>query len=295
MKKGFIIGLLASTTLFSTAIAFADSENHIVVNGNEINAEVQMINSHVYIPLRTISESLGATVGWDDQSRTATILLNGKNVSVQEGNNAVNTNSKLFVPLRFIAESVGVKIDWDSYKHIAYIGNTPSGIMSSSSNSETTNNAENTSNELQQRFDDVIKNDTRNIGIEANIRENSSTLTFDLTDVSGDKSKADVFRVLLQVADKLKDKDYTTVQLAFRGNPKFKLTGAYFKQLGNEYSWQNPAYTTRTFPYNLLNNDASAAYTQPLGGFLYVLSKEVDDFGDFQNRWWLSDLAKLSK
>jgi hypothetical protein len=79
------------------------------------------------LPLRAVAESLGATVGWDQDTQTASILLNGKAVSVAVGSNklnvagvnvimdtvAVNKDSRVFVPFRAIAEALGAKVAWD--------------------------------------------------------------------------------------------------------------------------------------------------------------------------------------
>lgn len=47
----------------------------VVVNGQPIAASAVVINQSVYIPLRAVSESLGATVGWDGTTNTATVDL----------------------------------------------------------------------------------------------------------------------------------------------------------------------------------------------------------------------------
>ena len=101
-----------------------------------------------------------------------------------------------------------------------------------------------------------------------------------------------MFRVLLQFAESVKDYNFEIVELAFRGNTKFKLGGVYFKQLGEEYSWQNPIYTARTFPENLINPDGSQAYGQWTGGWLGVLNEQMSDFNDFHDKWYLDDLIK---
>jgi len=145
-------------------------------------------------------------------------------------------------------------------------------------------------------MNEVIKEDPRNDGIEISVHfknyVDSSTIIYNLKSVSGDKSMADIFRVFLQFAEKtyLASTKIDAVELQFRGKTKFKITGEYFLTLGEEYSWQNPIYTMRTFPENLMNPDGSEAYPEWTGGLLGVMGKQVEEFNDFHQKWWLDDM-----
>lgn len=79
----------------------------------------------------------------------------------------------------------------------------------------------------------TINSDNRNSGIEIELHYKNyvipSDVVFNLKKVSGDKAVADVFRVLLQTTSALKDKEFKTVELAYKGKSKFKLKGLYFK------------------------------------------------------------------
>jgi hypothetical protein len=146
---------------------------------------------------------------------------------------------------------------------------------------------------LQSEMDRVIQGDNRNSGVQVSVHYgnyvDSSILIYDLEGISSN-SMADVFRVFLQFASAIKNKRFTTVELAFKEQTKFKLDGAYFQKLGEEYSYQNPIYTMRTFPENLLNSDGSRAYSQWEGGWLGVTEKQMEDFTDFHKKWYLNDL-----
>lgn len=139
-----------------------------------------------------------------------------------------------------------------------------------------------------------INSDTRNTGIEIELHYKNYVITddvvFNLKKVSGDKSVTDVFRVLLQTTTALKDKEFKTVELAYKGNSKFKLKGTYFKKLGEEFETQNPVYIMRTFPENLLDMNEQAAYSEWTGGLLGVFNKQMEDFTDFNKKWYLEDL-----
>lgn len=149
---------------------------------------------------------------------------------------------------------------------------------------------------LQSPMNEVIREDARNDGVSVSTHYDyyldPSTLVFDLRDVSMTKSKADVFRVLLQYAAKMKSSRYGKVHLAFRGETKFILDGEYFRQLGQEYGLQNPVYTMRTFPSHLKRPDGSEAYGTWTGGMIGVLQKEMEDFNSFHDRWYLGELLR---
>lgn len=115
------------------------------------------------------------------------------------------------------------------------------------------------------------------------------TLVFGLTGVTANATRMDVFRAFLQYAEAMKDRDFTRVILAARGTSKFTLDGSYFRELGKEYSRQNPMYTIRTFPTHLVAMDGSKPFSEYEGGILAVLQKEMDRFTDFSDRWYVKD------
>jgi hypothetical protein len=147
---------------------------------------------------------------------------------------------------------------------------------------------------LQSAVDRAIESDARNNGIKvsAYYRDafGNSVIVFDLQDVSGSKSRLDVFRLLLDFADEIQEEHCEWVELAYRGETKFKVEGYYFRQLGRERSVQNPANTIRTFPENLKTPSGGRAYPEWTGGLLGVLNKQMEDFNDFHDKWYLDDL-----
>lgn len=149
---------------------------------------------------------------------------------------------------------------------------------------------------LQLPMSEVIREDGRNSGVSVSAHYNyyldPSTLVYDLHKVSGTNSKADVFRVLLQYAVKMKARRYDRVYLAYSGETKFVLDGGYFQQLGEEYGTQNPVYTIRTFPSHLKRPDGSEAYGTWTGGLIGVLGKEMEDFNDFHDKWYFHEMSR---
>lgn len=137
--------------------------------------------------------------------------------------------------------------------------------------------------------------DSRNEGIKFDLHYKyfilTSTLVFDLKDVSSNKAIADVFRVFLQTTSALKEKEFTTIELSYKGTTKFTLRGDYYSLLGREYGDQNPVYTMRTFPEHLYDLSGQTAYSEWSGGLFVVMSKQMEDFKDFHDKWYLNDLT----
>jgi hypothetical protein len=146
---------------------------------------------------------------------------------------------------------------------------------------------------LQANMNTVLKADPRNSGVAVSVqtRSNQSVLVYDLRAVALTKSMADVFRVFLQFAQTEKSRQFKSVELAFRGHPRFLIDGKYFKELGEEFGTQNPVYTMRTFPENLSKPDGSRAYPTWNGGLIGVVGKQTEDFNDFHRQWWMEDVV----
>lgn len=149
---------------------------------------------------------------------------------------------------------------------------------------------------LQRHLSGVLESDPRNKGIEAFVHYKfyvlPSTLVFDLRTVSSTNSPVDVSRVLLQFAQTQKEKSFSQVKLAHKGSTKFQLEGAYFRTLGQEYGTQNPIYTMRTFAENVHRLDGSSAFDTWTGGMLGVIGKQMEDFRQFHEQWYIADLTR---
>jgi len=148
-------------------------------------------------------------------------------------------------------------------------------------------------NPFQPLMNEVIESDPRNKGIEVSVYygDNQSILIYNLNSISNKNSMADVFRVFLQFAEKVKSYKFDKVELAFRKKVKFVIDGDYFQNLGKEYSFQNPIYTIRTFPENLMNADGSKAYPKWTGGWIGVSKRQMEDFNDFHKKWYFEELS----
>ena len=70
--SGILVGLLI-TLLFVSVVA--ESNLRLIINGNDVTATAEPIihNGKTYTPARAVAESLGATVKWDETTRTVSI------------------------------------------------------------------------------------------------------------------------------------------------------------------------------------------------------------------------------
>ncbi len=125
---------------FSDNIVMYIGAGKALVNGEikvidqENDAKAFISNSSTMVPLRFLSESLGATVTYEGES--AYISMGDKIVVVKEGQDTytlngelkplpatpVIVNSRLYVPLRVISEAFGKEVSWDK-AGIVIVGN----------------------------------------------------------------------------------------------------------------------------------------------------------------------------
>ncbi|HEX3653841.1 MAG TPA: hypothetical protein VHU18_13560 [Rhizomicrobium sp.] len=145
---------------------------------------------------------------------------------------------------------------------------------------------------LQRFADDVVGSDPRDSGIRMSVHYayyvDPEDIVVDLRSVEN-ASKLDVTRVLLQTAAKLSGRQFDHVYLASRGKRRFMLLGSYFRQVGLEYPRQNPMYTIRTMPENVLGLNGEHPYQTWTGGILGVLAQQMRDFSDFEDRWFAAE------
>ena len=113
-----------------TTIEVYMGKNTGTVNGKSTTLEqgAMITNGRTLVPLRFITEAMGATLVWDAVTRTANITLAGnkialtidKTVAKVNGYDvtldapAAIVNGKTLVPLRFVAESMGATTAWNA-------------------------------------------------------------------------------------------------------------------------------------------------------------------------------------
>lgn len=101
----------------------------LIVNGSYIKTDAAPFIEYdtTLVPIRFVSEALGATVWWDESAAEAVVVDGGKTIRMPENKSVAYVNGKAvklakpmrlqggrtFVPVRFVAESLGAKVGWD--------------------------------------------------------------------------------------------------------------------------------------------------------------------------------------
>jgi hypothetical protein len=71
-----VLGFSLVLVLVFSAGVFASSGINLVVNGTAItDVEAKVIDGSTYVPLRAVADMLGAEVGWDSKTKTASVNL----------------------------------------------------------------------------------------------------------------------------------------------------------------------------------------------------------------------------
>jgi hypothetical protein len=96
LKKKLLIALgLSGIIAASVAVgAYAASDIKLFINGKLINADLQIVEGSSYVPLRVVSESLGADVKWDGDKREISISAKGfdPNAAIVTPSKSYNVN-----------------------------------------------------------------------------------------------------------------------------------------------------------------------------------------------------------
>lgn len=150
MKKILMVFFIFVTLLSSNIFAKEDfkvnikNKNYNVVkagvkvDGKNLNCKFSpyIKEGRTFVPIREITEELGAKVDWNSKNNSVNISLNDKNIKLQIGSSVVFVDnkkktldknqvpdlttyknpkgSKTMVPLRFISETLGYDVDWDN-------------------------------------------------------------------------------------------------------------------------------------------------------------------------------------
>ncbi|MDD2447044.1 MAG: stalk domain-containing protein [Tissierellia bacterium] len=125
---------MAGTLLFIGSphrVVLAVEPIKLVVNGNDITSMSSPVleNNRTLVPIRFISEELGAEVSWDDINRTVLVEKGNDTVLLRIGSQLVSydngldyeisdvtakiINDRTYVPLRLISNALDIGIDWD--------------------------------------------------------------------------------------------------------------------------------------------------------------------------------------
>ncbi|MBQ7400129.1 MAG: copper amine oxidase N-terminal domain-containing protein [Clostridia bacterium] len=138
VKKFFVV--MFALLFLMQSFAFAAEERKISVTINDVplvfwQQDPVIINGYTLVPVKEISEKLGARVNWNQQEKKVTIIkdnvaaamvnnvnmisiydVNGDSVTLSRNvlldTSVTIINGKTMVPVRVVAETFGVKVEW---------------------------------------------------------------------------------------------------------------------------------------------------------------------------------------
>ena len=140
MKKRIFTLIIAVTMLLMVMPAVpvsAANEITLVIDGVKVSSDVApvIVDSRTLVPLRVISETLGAEVDWNAAKQQATIktaaytvvfTIGSKNYTVNGASKTLDVAAQLIsnrtmVPIRAFAESIGAKVGYIESSHTATV------------------------------------------------------------------------------------------------------------------------------------------------------------------------------
>lgn len=162
-----LTALMASSQSAFAAVqaspAKVSMETYVQVNVNnkpvafpDAKAYLDKKNNRTMVPVRFVSEALGAKVDWVAKTQTVNITQGQTHITFRVGQKYVNKdgksivldaipvikNTRTFVPLRFVSEALHAKVAWDGLHNLVSIETDNQGSSqnqtSTSSSSQTT-------------------------------------------------------------------------------------------------------------------------------------------------------------
>ena len=114
-----------------------EPEITVKLDGERLSFDQQPIwqRERVLVPMRVIFEALGCTVGWDEETRTASAEKEGAAISLQIDNELMYRNGEMvvldvapcqvgdrtLVPIRAVSEALGASVFWEHYENCVAI------------------------------------------------------------------------------------------------------------------------------------------------------------------------------
>jgi len=116
-------------TEFGTINDLTQDEIRVFIDGRQVNfpdTKPYIKNGRTLVPVRFVSQEMGAKVNWNNTKREVLIEKGGKKISLKIGSKEVYVNGtkkvidvpaelkngRTMVPLRFISEAFGANVRW---------------------------------------------------------------------------------------------------------------------------------------------------------------------------------------
>lgn len=104
------------------------------IDGEDFKEQPVIRNDRLFLPLRSVTETMGYKIDWDVKTKTVSIdygtvdMTIGKKEYVAHGQNKTMDvapfilKDRTYVPIRFLAESMNVPVTWDAKYRVATVG-----------------------------------------------------------------------------------------------------------------------------------------------------------------------------
>jgi hypothetical protein len=132
----------ATSTIPTTEAASSTKPIEVLLNGKKIQfpdaKPFQDSNDYVMVPIRFVSEALGAKVGWEKTGGQLAVSIKndahavnmtvGQNTATVDGQTKtyetkiILKQNRTFVPLRLVSEGLGQTVEWDKVSRWVWIG-----------------------------------------------------------------------------------------------------------------------------------------------------------------------------
>lgn len=122
MPEGSVkVDVVTKAATYDKRIVLQIDNRNVLVNDATINGDVTpvIVDGRTMVPIRVITESLGGKADWNEATRTVTLTIDGKVLSMTidttiPGFDAapVILNNRTYVPIRYIAEALGAQVEW---------------------------------------------------------------------------------------------------------------------------------------------------------------------------------------
>ncbi len=132
MKRIFSLALVLVMAFSFLGVVTASAEDvviTVIVDGAAVNFDVppQIINDRTMVPVRAIFEALGASVEWNNETRTVTaakgetvvaLVIDSNVIKVNDTEKTIDVpaqivNERTFVPVRAISEAFECTVEWN--------------------------------------------------------------------------------------------------------------------------------------------------------------------------------------
>lgn len=129
IKRGMMTALLVAC-LTGTGYAASSAPVSLIINGEQQSYEKAPVKTDatVFVPMRDIFETLGATVEWSSETKQIEAVKGEDSVRIKIGSDNAFVNNKVkelsaapyidsgttMVPVRFVSEALGATVTWDN-------------------------------------------------------------------------------------------------------------------------------------------------------------------------------------